>query len=121
MNSSIFINSKGFVEIKNINIVTPEDAMECGREYINFATKLGDEGKKTNMLLDSSNVEDWGEGTFPLVLIIFQKIDFHKMATFGANEKISQLQREIIVNAKIENKAKVFKTREEAEDWLEKE
>ncbi len=99
-------------------MLTHADVLEIGKKIIDFSTVIGDEGKAVNILADSSGVSSWGETVYALMVVVFKDIDFHKLATFGANKAISSLQRKTITNANIQDKARVCKTREEAEAWL---
>ncbi len=113
-----FINADGYIEIKTSGIVSVANVMELGKNVITLSTQLEDQKKRVNIIVNSSEVESWGEGVFSLLVIILKDLSFQWGATFGANEEVALEQGEVIAISKTEKKTKVFKTRYEAQHWL---
>lgn len=118
MNHKVFINSDNFIEIRACDILTMKIAVDIGYQVLKLASQLEKDNIPTNILIDSTCVKTWSVDAMKMVEIIFKNLEVRKVATFGSNKQVAQTHRKTIANAGKEDIAKVFKTRQEAKNWL---
>lgn len=118
MENEVFINSKGFIEVRVCNVLTIPVAVTIGYKVLQLSSQLEKNNLPTIILLDSSCVKSWSPDANKMVEIILKNIEMKKVATFGANDAVKAAHHKIISNTHKEDVIKVFSTRESAEKWL---
>lgn len=118
MDKTIFINPKGIIEIIMPAKIEVVDAVRIGQRAITLATRLIDEGKPVNILINSTNVKEWGHNIHPMAVSVFGDLHYHKLATFGASPELIKRQKLVAAQLKDPAKTHIFSTKEEAEKWL---
>lgn len=118
MEHQIFINSNNFIEAHIIGNVSSAEIVNLGQRLVSFVTILENGGHKINILIDYTRGTNTDEFAVTLAKSIVKSLQFHKVAGFDANESTTKIVKEITKTSNLENKIRLFQTRQEAETWL---
>jgi len=83
-----------------------------------FSEKLREAGRKVIILTDLSQLGASTAGSRKAATEALQKMDYDKVALFGANRFMKHLANLILFGSGMGEKARYFDTREQAEEWL---
>lgn len=120
MTHSVFVNSKGVIEIKIVGKISLKDVEQIGTEVSNLSIVLEDDNKAVFLLFDDTEATGWEKNVYSFIKTIFEDAKFKKAAVFGANEEINGLHQNIMKMPVISGRFRAFNNRKDAETWLEK-
>lgn len=83
-----------------------------------FAEELRKQGKKVLMMSDLTNLGASTAGSRKASTDALQKMDYDKVALFGANKFMKHLANLIVFGSGMSHKVRYFDTKEQAEEWL---
>jgi hypothetical protein len=117
--NQVFINPKGWVEVIWGKMIDKDGYVTAATEMMRRLTALGDEGKDLRLLIDFSGLEEVTSEAADYATLATRDLGCKKIAGFGIKPQFKSILDLIKERSTKADTIREFKTRQEAEEWLQ--